>query len=375
MAVTDTTSRQKLVVLLATALGLVVIELWALYTLYGDQRFGGPILGAVTTCVLGALSSQIGRTTSKVAVASVAALSAVVELLFCVAAVSTISATAILLLPAPLAEHLFSEEWATDLIILTMLGLGLLVAARGWLKYSEQAQKAALAIVAAERARAQVAERDRELARSELSLLRAQIEPHFLWNTLAHVQHLTRKSPKDAETMAGHLIRFLRGAVPDTRGDFSTLSAEFESTEAYLELMKIRMGGRLSVQAELEPSISKALFPPLLIHTLAENAVKHGIEPKVGPVSIIVRAVRQESPLADPRGCDVVLVEVIDTGVGLMSTPSTQGTGLGLRNVRERLQLLYGAGASLRIGGAPGGGVIASITAPLVFQASNNDES
>lgn len=368
------TSHQKFTVLLTVALGLVTIELWALNTLYGDQRIGGPVLGAVSACALGATPSLLGRATGKIAMAFVAALSAVVELLFCVAVVSSLSAAAIVLLPAPLADRIYAEEWTTDLVVLTMLGLGLVVAARGWLKYSAQARKAAMATIAAERARAQIAEQGRALARSELSLLRAQIEPHFLWNTLAHVQHLTRKSPRDAEVMTGHLIRFLRGAVPATRGDFSSLRAEIESAEAYLELMKIRMGVRLSVYVELEPSIADVSFPPLLIHTLVENAIKHGIEPKVGPVSITVRAVRQGCSSNDPHESNKILVEVIDSGVGLMSTPPTQGTGLGLRNVRERLQLLYQSEASLRIGGAPSGGVIASIVAPLVLTTSLHDQ-
>lgn len=365
----DLTSRQRLVLLLTAVAGLAAIEIWALYMLYGDQRMGGPLLGAAAACGFAAIPSLLGKSSGKLATASMAALSAVVELLFCVAAVSTVSAVAILLLPAPFAERIFGEEWTTDLVVLSMLGLGLVVAARGWLKYSEQARKAALATIEAERVRAQIAERDRELARSELSLLRAQIEPHFLWNTLAHVQHLTRKSPKDADIMTGHLIRFLRGAVPATRGDFSTLKAEVESAQAYLELMKIRMGGRLSVQVELDPSIADASFPPLLIHTLVENAIKHGIEPKVGPVSISVKAVRRKST-SGQSPADRILVEVIDNGVGLLSTPPTKGTGHGLRNVRERLQLLYQSEGSLRIAGAPGGGVIASIETPLVQPTS-----
>lgn len=369
------TGRQKLFVLLTTLLGLAAVEIWALTALHGHQRWGGPVLGAAAVSALGVLASLTSGPTGRVAMASLAAMSGVIELLFCVAAVSSVSAIAIWLLPAPIAGHLFSEAWTTDLIVLTMLGLGLIVASRGWLKYSEQFQRAAQATVTAERARAQVAERDRQLARSELSLLRAQIEPHFLWNTLAHVQHLTRKSPREAEVMTGHLIRFLRGSVPTSRGDFSNLKGELESAEAYLELMKIRMGGRLSIHIELDPCISDALFPPLLVHTLVENAIKHGIEPKVGPASITVSAVRQECTSNLPQEQGRILVEVIDNGVGLMSTPPTKGTGLGLRNVRERLQLLYQTEASLSIGGAPGGGVVARIIAPLVRSPAHHDPS
>ena len=124
------------------------------------------------------------------------------------------------------------------------------------------------------------------------------------------------------------------------------------------------MGERLSITIELDPTISSAPFPPFLVQTLVENAIKHGVEPKVGPVSITVRAglaqIGEESP--DEQK---IHVEVIDSGVGLMAAAPTQGTGLGLRNVRERLQRLYPSGASLRIDGASGGGVVASILTPM----------
>lgn len=360
-------TRQTVAILITVALGLVGVELWALNTLYGDLRIGGPVLGAVLACVLGALPVLMNKTPSVWTRGAVAALSAVVELLFCIAAVGSVSAAAVLLLPVPVASHLFDSDWTTDLVILTMLGLGMVVAARGWLKFSAQSRMTALATIEAERARALIAERDQELARSELALLRAQIEPHFLWNTLAHVQHLTRKAPKDAEAMTGHLIRFLRATVPNTRGNENTLGAEMESVEAYLELMKIRMGGRLTVHVDLDPGIADAAFPPLLIQTLVENAIKHGIEPKVGPAWIKVCAAMKQVNTGHSDHGRRILVEVNDNGVGLMAAPPTKGTGMGLRNVRERLRLLYGTEASLRIGGAPQGGVVASIETPMAW--------
>jgi sensor histidine kinase YesM len=199
---------------------------------------------------------------------------------------------------------------------------------------------------------------DREVARSELAILRAQIEPHFLWNTLAHVQYLTRKQPEDAETMMGHLIRFLRSAVPRSRGKVSTLGMELESVEAYLELMKIRMGPRLTANVEMDRSLSEVSFPPLLIQTLVENAIKHGIEPKVGTASVTVSA------KATSDG-ERLVIEVTDDGVGLQTAPATQGTGMGLKSVRERIQLLYGSGAALFILGAQSGGVTARMEMPF----------
>lgn len=358
-------ARQVIAIAATIALALGGVELWALSALNADGPMAGPLLGAALACGLGVLPALLNKAPSAWSRGAVAALSAVLELLFCIAVVGSASAVAVLLLPEALAVRLFDSDWTTDLILLSMLGLGLALAARGWLKFSAQARMTARANVEAARARAQIAERDRELARSELSLLRAQIEPHFLWNTLAHVQHLTRKSPKEAEAMTGHLIRFLRATVPNARDGENTLGAEMAAVEAYLELMKIRMGERLTVQVNLEPGIAALPFPPLLVQTLVENAIKHGIEPKVGPARVRVYArlkTDDKGLAADERH---IVVEVSDDGVGLMAAPPTKGTGMGLRNVRERLRLLYGTEASLRIGGAPQGGVVACIEVPL----------
>lgn len=359
--------RQTAAVLITVALGLAAVELWALNEMYGSQRFGGPVLSAVLVLALMALPAAFGKTPGLWARSAVTALFAVVELLLCVAFAGSVSAVAVLLLPVPVASRLFDSHFTTDFVVLSMLALGLVVAARGWLKFSQQSRKTAQALLQAERARVQVAERDRELARSELTVLRAQIEPHFLWNTLAHVKHLTRKSPPEAEAMTGHLIRFLQATVPQTRGEETTLGAELLSVHAYLELMRIRMGVRLTVRVDADPAIAHAAFPPFLIQTLVENAIKHGIEPKVGPVSIEVRAFLTQVHTGHPATEQQVHVEVIDDGVGLTAAPPTKGTGMGLRNVRERLRLLFGSGASLQIGSSPAGGVVARIQTPLVW--------
>ncbi len=351
--------------LITVALGLGALELWAINQIYGSSRLGGPVTGAVLALTLMALPAALRKTPGSWAHGAVAALTAVVELLICVAVVLSVSGMAVFFLPVPVASKLLDTNFTTDFMILGMFALGLIVAARGWLKFSNQTRKTTQALLQAERARAQIAERDRELARSELTVLRAQIEPHFLWNTLAHVKHLTRKSPADAEAMTGHLIRFLQATVPQTRSDRTTLGAEMESVQAYLELMKIRMGSRLSVQVDLDPGISDAAFPPFLIQTLVENAIKHGIEPKVGEGVIVVRASMAQVHTGYLDNEQRLQVEVIDNGLGLMASPPTKGTGMGLRNVRERLRLLYGSEASLRIDSAPDGGVVARIQTPV----------
>ena len=353
----------RLVASLATiATGLAALEWWSVNELYGSDRFSGPVAGVAFVAVLAILPGLLNRFTGHWYDAVVAALTAVFELMFCVAVLSSLSAIVVLLLPFSLTTRFMQGDSATDFIIFFMLTLGLVIAARGWGKYSAQALLASKAQLEMERARAQVAERDRELARSELMVLRAQIEPHFLWNTLAHLQYLTRKNPEDAEKMTGHLIRYLRSAVPQTRDNSTTLGTEMDSVRAYLELMKIRMGPRLSVTVELDPALSHIPFPPLMIQTLAENAIKHGIEPKVGPVtlSVIATAVAEKQAL---------FVEVIDTGIGLQNQPTTKGTGMGLRSVRERLKLQFGPSAELQISGSQHGGVNARIEIPLPASA------
>ncbi len=134
------------------------------------------------------------------------------------------------------------------------------------------------------------------------------------------------------------------------------------SVSAYLALMQIRMGARLTVKVALAPTLETLPFAPLLIQTLVENAIKHGVEPKVGAVCVSVRA---EIEHAD--GARLV-VTVQDDGVGLQTAPATRGTGMGLRGVRERLKLLYGAGAVLTATSAPGGGVIARMSVPMAWQ-------
>lgn len=340
------------------AIGLAALEWWSVSELYGSERIGGPIIGIAFVAVLAVLPRLLNHFTDHWYNAVVAALTAVVELIFCVAVFGSLSAIAVLFLPFSITSRFMQGDSATDYIIFLMLTLSLVIAARGWAKYSAQMLLASKAQLETERARALVAERDRELARSELTVLRAQIEPHFLWNTLAHVQYLTRKNPEDAEKMTGHLIKFLRSAVPQTRGESTTLGSEIESVRAYLELMKIRMGMRLTPTVSVDPALDDVPFPPLLIQTLVENAIKHGVEPKVGPVTLSVSAMTSPDE-------QHITIEIQDSGVGLQPSPGTKGTGLGLNSVRERLRLLYGPDASLSVAGAQVGGVISTIRIPM----------
>ncbi|BDU18488.1 histidine kinase [Lysobacter auxotrophicus] len=194
---------------------------------------------------------------------------------------------------------------------------------------------------------------EKELTVARLNLLHAQVEPHFLYNTLASAQLLTRSDPARADEMLGHLIQYLRRSLPSTDHEMSTLSAELERALAYLEILKIRMGSRLSVQVDVPESLRGTPLPPMVLQTLVENAIKHGLEPRTGGGNVWIRARRVD---------DVVAVTVADDGEGFNTKNS--GTGIGLKNVRERLRLLYGASAALSVVANFPSGVAATISVP-----------
>ena len=198
---------------------------------------------------------------------------------------------------------------------------------------------------------------EKELTVARLSLLHAQVEPHFLYNTLASAQLLTRSDPERAEQMLGHLIQYLRNSLPRDSEAPSTLGAELERALAYLEILKIRMGQRLQVQVDVPESLRHTPMPSMMLQTLVENAIKHGIEPKPGGGTVWVLARAVDSTVA---------VTVADDGRGF--TAEGGGTGIGLRNVRERLRLAYGSAASFSIVSNFPSGVAATITVPLAMQ-------
>lgn len=198
---------------------------------------------------------------------------------------------------------------------------------------------------------------EKELTVAKLSLLHAQVEPHFLYNTLASAQLLTRSDPPRAEEMLGHLIQYLRRSLPRTEDELSTLGAELERALAYLEILKIRMGPRLSVQTDVPENLRATPLPPMMLQTLVENAIKHGLEPRTGGGHVWIRARRSDG---------VVAITVADDGDGFNT--KTSGTGIGLKNVRERLRLVYGADASLAVVANFPAGVAATITVPADFE-------
>ncbi|MGE5639208.1 MAG: sensor histidine kinase [Clostridia bacterium] len=191
-------------------------------------------------------------------------------------------------------------------------------------------------------------------AQARLEALQAQIEPHFLFNTLANLHSLIGSDPARAQKMLEHLNDYLRATLAGTRKGVATLAEEFTLLRGYLEVVAVRMGPRLAYTLSLPEELSAAKIPPLLLQPLVENAIKHGLEPKVDGGSVQVRAFSNEGRL---------VIEVADSGLGLGA--GAGGKGVGLENVRERLSAVYGPGASLEIVPNPGGGALATVTLPL----------
>ena len=199
----------------------------------------------------------------------------------------------------------------------------------------------------------------RELSETQLRLLRAQIEPHFLFNTLGAVQQLAEQGAQGAARAAeltSHLIDFLRGSMSDMRSEQVALATEFGLVESYLRVMQIRMGERLRYTIDVPDALASTRVPSMLVLTLAENAIKHGIEPSLHGGEIAVTA-------HDDDG--TIRIRVRDSGVGMSDTP---GAGTGLENVRHRLRLAYGEGACLLLSEAEPG-LLAEIAIPCKEQA------
>jgi signal transduction histidine kinase len=192
----------------------------------------------------------------------------------------------------------------------------------------------------------------RQLSESQLRLLQAQIEPHFLFNTLGAVQHLAEAGAPRAAELTANLITFLRASLSGMRAETVTLAEDFALIDAYLKVMKIRLGDRLRFILDLPVPLGEKRLPSMMLLTLVENAIKHGIEPSLRGGAVNVSATQLNG---------AIRVRVQDTGQGMNDNSQF---GLGLTNVRERLQLAYGDNAAVSIFGVEAGGVIAEITVP-----------
>ncbi|OPX55821.1 Histidine kinase [Oceanospirillum multiglobuliferum] len=194
----------------------------------------------------------------------------------------------------------------------------------------------------------QQSEQEKALAQSQLLLLQSQIEPHFLFNSLANLKALIREEPKQAEQLLDQLTALLRASMHNNRQQQVPLQDEFAYLEAYLAIQQTRLAGRLSFSVEAQPDSLSCQIPPFLLQPLVENAVLHGIEPKAEGGQINLLAQLDQSNPNQP----LLRISLIDTGVGFnfqAEYQHHQGQGLALQNIRARLKALYGDKARLSL--------------------------
>lgn len=208
----------------------------------------------------------------------------------------------------------------------------------------------------------------RQVVEARMAAMQAQVEPHFLFNTLASIDHLIETDPRRASAMQKNLIALLRASMPTMReanghgNGVRDLGREMAVIQPYLEILKVRMEDRLTTEIDVPEGLRSAEFPPMMIQSLVENAIKHGLEPKPEGGLLSVKAQIVHGKLA---------VTVADTGVGF-GKAATAGTGIGLNNIRERLKLLYGNKAALTVADNPPSGTRVTITVPYVAQAGDD---
>jgi signal transduction histidine kinase len=209
----------------------------------------------------------------------------------------------------------------------------------------------------AEAGKARAAAIEKQAMQAQLQMLQAQIEPHMLFNTLANLRGLIGLDPARAQHMLDQLIQYLRATLSSSRSEKTSLAHEFALMQAYLGLMQVRMGSRLSYAFQIPEELHGAAIAPMLLQPLVENAIKHGLEPKIEGGHIDVRAARDGQTL---------VLTVTDSGLGLDALfPDKDNMHVGVANIRERLQALYGERASCILLPNTPSGVIAQLTLPL----------
>jgi LytS/YehU family sensor histidine kinase len=201
-----------------------------------------------------------------------------------------------------------------------------------------------------------MAEARKHADEARLKLLETQLEPHMLFNTLANLRALIGVDAPRAQVMLDHMIAYLRATLNASRATSHSLQAEFDRIQDYLELMAIRMGARLKFTLDLPGSLANAKVPSLLLQPLVENAIQHGLEPKVGGGEIRVAARREG---------EEIVIEVSDTGVGCSGEAPTGGKGFGMSQVRERLATLYGDKARFDFANVDAGGCRVVVRYPV----------
>lgn len=245
--------------------------------------------------------------------------------------------------------HKQASTWFKSFVWLLVLALFATKALVGGKKRAEAQTQTANA--AAERESMQ-----RQLSEAKMQMMQAQVEPHFLFNTLASVEHLIETDPPRASAMQRSLIQYLRAVLPQMRDNavVTNLGREVDMVSAYLNLLKMRMEERLTVDMQIPDGLRSAAFPPMMLQSMVENAIKHGLEckPEGGTLKIAAEVAHNK-----------LRVIVSDDGVGFGVVPS-DGTGLGLPTIRERLKLLHGDQGQLHIAPNSPSGVVATVEVP-----------
>jgi signal transduction histidine kinase len=237
----------------------------------------------------------------------------------------------------------------------------LVIIASAILKITYKGQKLAEVKAAAATETAESEQLKRQVVEARMAAMQAQVEPHFLFNTLASIDHLIETDPPRASQMQRNLIALLRASMPSMRESnpaAQTLGREIAVIRPYLEILKVRMEDRLQASVDVPNGLLSAEFPPMMIQSLVENAIKHGLEPKAEGGTLRVAAEIVDGRLA---------VSVADTGLGF-GLADTAGTGVGLANIRERLKLLYGDRASVVVADNEPSGTVVTLTVPYQAQ-------
>jgi signal transduction histidine kinase len=245
-------------------------------------------------------------------------------------------------------SQMFTERLAGVAISMGLgIGFGCVVVAAMILREKHARDQAR--ILRAESERHQL---EKNVLEAQLQLMQAQVEPHFLFNTLANVQHLVETDAPSASRVLDSLIQYLRAALPQMREGATNLGREIDMARAFLEIHRVRMGSRLEFGIEVPEALKCRPFPPMMLISLVENAIKHGVDPCCECGTITIRAEEAAGRLK---------VSVADTGEGVSAK---KGGGVGLTNIRERLKALYGSSAKLVLEENAPHGVVASIEVP-----------
>ena len=247
-------------------------------------------------------------------------------------------------------QHSVSFGYWIHKLRIVVLQWGLVAAAYYFIERSAQ-RAAALREAELERHRIEA-----QMLEARLQVMQAQVEPHFLFNTLAHVQRLYQTDSARGRSMLDSFCGYLRAALPQMRGNGSILGREIELARAYLETQQIRMSRRLRFGITVPHELLTAAFPPMMLLSLVENAIKHGLNPQRGGGSIRIVAASDDG---------VLRITVADTGAGLSTVAYGGGDGVGLSNIRARLAALYRGRARLTLQGNVPHGVAATVEVPL----------